>query len=115
MTITGYKKKCHAFDSLDKNDPHYLDDASGYISCHSFLAVKLDPPVKCDRCDRQACWTAGKNDEHHLCLRCRDNWWDFMHQPENYEFFSLRTWGKYYREFLDTEPWNEKRYDWRKG
>ena len=108
--VTGYQKRYTGFDGMkgDKKE-HYLDDASGYVSGR-YLAVKLDPSVKCDRCDRWACHIMGGKDEHRLCLRCRDNWCDFTEQPKIKKHFSLRTWHKYYSQFLETEPWNEQRY-----
>ena len=96
-------------------DYHYLDDASGYVSRYDNLAHKLPPDKLCERCFRQACWAprtlVNKDGEydwtgpHHLlCLRCRDDWSDFVEEPEHRINNRMSNWEVLFREFLRSKP-----------
>lgn len=64
----------------------FRDDASGYVSRHSFLACKFDEATKCDRCGFPACDNFG---DMNLCLECRDDWWDYP-KPEDFTYKKAR-------------------------
>lgn len=107
--------KGYQFPSLDvlgQEDRHW-DDASGYISGHH-IAVKLSPPVKCDRCDRLACHRfGGSSDGRALCLRCRDDWADsdLLDKHKYRGAGSKKRWNAAYEEFLTTKPVEEDIYE----
>lgn len=99
----GYTKRYRELDNLpgvgDGEKEFYLDDASGYISRYELLAVKLPEDKICRRCGRPACWIVGRID-HFLCLRCRDDWWDFTSEPGHQINNRMSNWEKLFQVFL---------------